>query len=123
MRRLPLALVPLAIIASTASCLSPTLPLPPPDQPEAIFQDATGLWQISGTCIKGAFVTVFDTVSHRGVVIEDVNQTGTYHVALPGQACDLVWVSQSVTDEEASPPTEFVLQGFANGEPTGTPCP
>ncbi len=123
MRRLPFALVPLAIIASTASCLSPTLPLPPPDQPEAIFQDASGLWQISGTCVKGAFVTVFDTNTHRGQVFQDFAEAGTYHVAIPGQACDVVWVSQEMTEGDGSAPTEFLLEGFANGEPTGTPCP
>ncbi len=96
MRRPLVLFAALAVFATTASCLSPTLPLPPPDVPDAIEQDPTGLWQISGTCIKGSYVTVFDTVSHRGIVVEDVNQSGAYHVALPGKACDFVWVMQQV---------------------------
>jgi Bacterial Ig domain len=123
MRRLPLAFVALAMVASTASCLSPTLPLPPPDQPDAILQDSTGLWQISGTCIAGATVAVFDTVTHKGVLAQDFDNTGTYHVALVGQACDVVEITQTLADGEESPPTEIVLEGFVNGEPTGTPCP
>jgi hypothetical protein len=123
MRRPLLSYVALAVLATTASCLSPTLPLPPPDQPDAISQDSAGLWQISGTCIRGALVTVFDTVTHRGIVVEDVTGSGAYHVALPGNACDLVWVTQETSDGAASPATGFVLETWAHGEPVGTPCP
>jgi hypothetical protein len=123
MRRPLSILAALAVLATTASCLSPTLPLPPPDQPETISEDSTGLWQISGTCIAGALVTVFDTVSHRGIVVQDVAQVGSYHVALPGQACDFVWVMQETEDGDVSAQTGFVLQSTLNGEPVGTPCP
>jgi hypothetical protein len=123
MRRPLSTLAALAVLATTASCLSPTLPLPPPEQPDTISESSAGLWQISGTCIAGAVVTVFDSVTHRGIVVQDVAQVGSYHVALPGQACDYVWVMQETDGDDVSSETGFVLQTTVNGEPVGTPCP
>lgn len=124
MRRALLSLAGLVVLATTASCLSPTLPLPPPDHPDAISQGANGLWQISGTCDLGAFVTVFNNVSHRGDVVEDVARIGSYHVTIPGNACDSVWVWQETLDGGKSTPTSFVLQNWSNGAPVGpTACP
>jgi hypothetical protein len=123
MRRPLSTLAALAVLATTASCLSPTLPLPPPDQPDTISVGSNNIWQISGTCIAGSLVTVFDTVSHSGIVVQDVNQIGSYHVALPGQACDFVWVMQETSDGDVSGQTGFVLETTLNGEPVGTPCP
>ena len=123
MRRPLSTLAALAVLATTASCLSPTLPLPPPDVPDSVSEGSTDLWQISGTCIPGALVTVFDTVTNRGMVVEDAARIGSYHVSLAGQACDFVWVMQETSDGNISGQTGFVLQATVNGEPVGTPCP
>ncbi len=124
-RRALLTLAALAAYAMmAASCLSPTLPLPPPDVPDAIAApSANALWQISGTCIPGAFVWVFNTNTASGVGVEDVAKTGSYHVAIGGTQCDTVWVQQQTVDD-TSAQTYFVLEPFANGEPTNpSACP
>jgi hypothetical protein len=107
--------VSMAMVA--ASCLSPTLPLPPPDHPDNIEPGmATGTWNIGGQCIAGALVTVFNTATAHGVVVEDINNTGSYHVTIGGNACDVVWVAQQTSDGESSE-AGFVLQGYTNGNP------
>lgn len=122
MRRASLFFAALVVLATTASCLSPTLPLPPPEQPDFVSQDSTGLWQIAGNCDRGALVTVFDTATGRGVVVEDVARSGTYHVAIAGKVCDTVWVSQQTLEGGESPVTAFVLEEWNQG-PIGTsPC-
>jgi hypothetical protein len=125
MRRLLIALAILAALATTApSCLSPTLPLPPPDQPDAIMQDSTGLWQIVGHCTLGADVDVQNTRTGRGVTEQDLANQGTYHVALAGKACDLARVEETETDDSRTPPTFFVLQAYSNGAPVDpSACP
>lgn len=100
-----------------ASCLSPTLPLPPPDAPEGISgPSSAGLWQISGNCVVGAIVTVFNTKTGRGEVAEDLANAGTYSVTIAGSACDLVWVDQETTGGDASASTTFTLQSVASGQ-------
>jgi hypothetical protein len=125
MRRLVIALAILAAFATTApSCLSPTLPLPPPDHPDDILQDGTGLWQISGHCTIGALVSVFDTTTHRGVQVQDFTNQGIYHVAIAGNACDLIRVEETETDGSETEPTLFVLEAYGNGGPVDpTSCP
>jgi hypothetical protein len=124
------ALLPVATLAAFAvmapSCLSPTLPLPPPDAPDAISVPGTnGMWQISGDCVAGAIVTVFDTNTGRGVLAEDLAKVGTYTVGLTGTACDSVWVEQQTADgASTSEPTFFVLEAVASGQPVDpNACP
>jgi predicted small lipoprotein YifL len=124
MRRALATLVALAVLAATAaSCLSPTLPLPPPDQPDTIVASSDNLWEISGECVAGALVTVFNARTNRGVVVEDATDSGSYAVALPGLACDPVWVQQSNSNGESSA-TSFVLQAYQDGSPVDpNACP
>jgi hypothetical protein len=124
-RRALLAVAALAAFATmVASCLSPTLPLPPPDQPESISLATNGFWQVSGNCVAGSIVTVFNTKTGILAGVEDLGQTGTYHITIPGTECDLAWVEQETVEGVASAPTEFVLEAFANGQPVDpTACP
>jgi hypothetical protein len=110
-RRTLLRLVAVLGVVATASCLSPTLPLPPPDQPDVIEQSATipGNWEISGTCLVGGLITVFNERTGHGVVVEDRNNTGRYRVELQADLCDLAWVSQEL-NQEISARTTFVIQ-------------
>ena len=48
-----------------------------------------------GKDVAGAFVD-------DGVVVEDVNQTGSYHVTIGGTLCDTVWVSQQNENGESA---------------------
>jgi hypothetical protein len=114
-----LPVVALAAFATmAAACLSPTLPLPPPDMPEDVGEGSTdGLWEVSGTCAPGATVFVTNTTTTRGVFVTDTAGLGLYQVSLPGKACDLASVTQSSapTEDDGSSPTFFVLEAFANG--------
>ena len=45
--------------AGLAACLSPTLPLPPPEEPTSISASAVeGYWDVRGQCTPGAVVLV-----------------------------------------------------------------
>jgi hypothetical protein len=125
MRRLLIALAMLAALATTApSCLSPTLPLPPPDLPDGALLDSTGLWQISGHCTPGALVSVFNTRTGRGVQVEDLADLGIYHVALAGRACDQIRMEEQETDGDVTQPNFFLLQAYINGAPVDpNACP
>jgi hypothetical protein len=106
-----------AFATMAASCLSPTLPLPPPDAPESISgPNSTGLWQISGNCVAGAIVSVFNTNTGRGEEEEDLANTGTYSVTIAGTECDIVSVEQATTAGAASESTTFTLQAVSSGE-------
>ena len=101
-----------AITALAGACLSPTLPLPPPEEPDTIQPSKEGadLWIVSGTCRPGARVIVFDDDLNTGGVNLDEDRDGRYTVELPhAKRCDFVTVSQSVGNE-VSGETGFVLQ-------------
>jgi hypothetical protein len=98
-------------------CVSPTLPLPPPDAPLAISGNPTlDEWTVSGTCIQGALVTVFNEETGEGSVVEDRDLDGRYEVRIKGQRCDTGWVQQS-QGQEVSSSTTFVLVETVNGLP------
>jgi hypothetical protein len=102
---------------SVSSCLSPTLPLPPPDPPTLVAEDATtGEWQVEGDCIPGATVEVINNATRRGAVVEDIANSGIYTVVISGTECDVASVIQTVAvdgNEEQSGATEFVLVPFS----------
>ncbi|WP_438021280.1 hypothetical protein WMF18_20370 [Sorangium sp. So ce315] len=97
-----------------AACLSPTLPLPPPEPADTMRpSDAEGKWLISGNCTPGARVSVFNERTQRGVIEDDVDGNGRYHVEIEAELCDtlLVWQElqegSSVQDSEAQ---RFVVE-------------
>ena len=108
------AAVPLIVLVG---CVSPTLPLPPPDAPSArSFDMSLGEWTVAGTCLQGALVTVFNEETGQGAVVEDRDLDGRYEVRIKGQRCDTAWVQQA-QGQEVSSPTTFVLQETENGLP------
>jgi hypothetical protein len=103
-----LAVLGLAALAG-AGCLSPTLPIPPPEPPDTMRPAATpGHWQIAGDCSPGALVTVLDERTGRGAVVQDLAHTGRYLVDVEAEACDAAWVMQEV-DGQPSGQTGFVI--------------
>jgi hypothetical protein len=110
-----LALLPLALVAG---CLSPTLPLPPPDKPDDMspLVDAPDTWVISGTCLEGALVIVFNENTGQGAVIEDRDRDGRYEVEIEAQRCDLAWVEQTLGEDESGR-TSFVIQEVTTSGP------
>lgn len=110
MRRRPLLVLALAAAFSLAgaSCLSPTLPVPPPEI-DSITQTADGLWTIGGSCEKGAIVTVFNETQAQGVVVEDKDLTGHFVVKLSANHCDTGWTSAQMGNTVSTAST-FVVE-------------
>lgn len=120
MRRRPLlALLALAsaLTCTAASCLSPTLPLPPPELSAIATTDVEGVWRVSGTCVAGAIVTVFDDKSGQGVVLEDRSGYGHWVVDLPAAECDTAQLWQDVGGERSSS-TTIVIAPYDGSGPT-----
>ncbi len=116
----PSRLLSCALLLLTG-CLSPTLPLPPPDAPETIRSVGTNRWGIGGTCVAGAEVVVLDQASGRGAVYVDLDHSGRYYVEIDASPCDLASVSQTVRGE-ASGTTGFVVTPHEVGQPTSSAC-
>ncbi|WP_437594548.1 hypothetical protein [Sorangium sp. So ce1000] len=107
--------VALAIsLLSGAACLSPTLPLPPPEPADTIrpSADREGVWQISGNCSPGARVSLFNERTQRGVIEDDTDGNGRYHIEIEAQLCDtlLVWQKLEGTGGEESEAQSFLVE-------------
>lgn len=114
LRRSLLALLVLA----GASCLSPTLPLPPPEEPETVREASeAGTWQVAGTCSPGARVTVLNENTGRGVVFDDRDSAGTYSVTIEADACQVGSIVQEIAGdgESTSASTRFVFRTIQQG--------
>ncbi len=105
-----------------AGCLSPTLPLPPPEQPDSIGLSAdVGEWSVRGSCAPGAVVLVRNL--ETGVIsgTEDKDSDGRYLVRVEANKCDSAEVFQ-LLDNDVSDGTFFIVESLVNGEPGGN-CP
>lgn len=123
---LPILALASALALMAPACLSPTLPLPPPDQPSTITAGATpGTWEVFGSCREGALVTVMNEKTGQGVVVEDRARSGSYHVTIEGAECDVASVRETVLDDEGAETTAstgFVLAARKPGDPTDNPA-
>jgi len=126
---LRLAAVLAAALLAGAGCLSPTLPLPPPDEPGTVrpSTETAGVWEISGDCYEGALVTVFNDRTRKGAVVEDSDRNGRYTVEIEAELCDLILISQEVVTEdsglETSGTNSFVIEERVSGTVVNDVCP
>lgn len=97
-----------------AACVSPTLPLPPPDDPDFSTEAAPGVWQIRGSCLPGAQITLLNESTGRGVVFLDQSRAGRYNVEIEATECDVIAVSQE-RDGEGSATAGFVVTEVDRG--------
>jgi hypothetical protein len=113
--------VSVAIALSLGACLSPTLPLPPPEQPDGIAQTEPGMWDVRGSNTPGSVVLVKNL--NTGVIagIEDKDADGRYLVHVEGDLCDAAEVYE-IIGNDTSDSTFFVLEDVVSGEPVGD-CP
>lgn len=122
---LHIALVAALGVLSGSACLSPTLPLPPPEKPDTIHEEAagSGTWTISGDCDAGAIVTVFNERTGEGAVIEDRDGNGRYTVTIKADLCDMAWVKQDI-GLDTSARTTFTIEDATTAGPTDpAACP
>lgn len=111
-----------SVAGATSGCLSPTLPLPPPDEPENIaFDEELGGWQVRGACQPGATVLVKNLATGLITGVDDQRAIGRYFVLVEGEPCDRMEVSQLV-DGETSSATGFVLEERVNGLTVAGSC-
>lgn len=108
-----------AFAITGASCLSPTLPLPPPSVDD-VQAAGEGVFTVSGTCEEGATVTLLNEATHRGVVIEDDDLDGKFFVTIEATLCDTGWAMQT-TAEGSGEKAYFVFKP-GGGNP-GSSCP
>ena len=85
-----------------ASCLSPTLPLPPPDRPDVSAPDTSGLVRIQGLAAPQAEVIAWN---HNNDLIagQVTGADSRYDFTIKGEANDFIelWYTQG-TDESPS---------------------
>jgi hypothetical protein len=104
------------------ACLSPTLPLPPPEAPTGVTASSDdGFWDVRGQCTPGAVVLVKNLATGVIAGTEDDDADGRYFVRIEGELCDPAEVSEIVEDE-SSDATYFVLQPVTNSEPDSASC-
>jgi hypothetical protein len=106
-RRLFLLLAGLAVVFGTG-CLSPTLPLPPPNRPDTVEgPDAQGMVRISGTVHSNSLVYAFNAQNSQGV-FQRVGGNGRYNLTIAAQIGDEITLWYE-SEGETSPAIIFAI--------------
>lgn len=116
---LRIGFVAVATALAATSCLSPTLPLPPPDVDSSTEAADGQHWILSGTCTPGALVTVLNEETGLGSVYEDRGENGQWTIELLAQKCDRAWVAQQYGNDDSGR-NEIVIETITGGDPEGT---
>lgn len=98
LRRTLLVVVPVAL----ASCLSPTLPLPPPDRPSVSSPDQNGLVRIQG--VASPRVEVIAWNHNNGLIAGQVTGSDAhYDFTLRGDVHDLIelWYAEGTNESQS----------------------
>ena len=113
--------VAIALLVLSGACLSPTLPLPPPAEPDQITLSETGTWDVRGGCTAGSTVLIQNVST--GVIFgaEDKDFNGRYFVQVEGEACDVAELIE-ISDSHVSSPTYFVLEPVTTSVPDSDAC-
>ncbi len=105
-----------------AACLSPTLPLPPPEVPDAIAMSTEqGVWEVRGSNTPGSVVLVKNLSTGVIAGTEDKDSNGRYLVRIAGALCDRAEVYE-IIGTDTTDTTFFVLETVVNGVSQGE-CP
>lgn len=75
-----------AFLAS--GCLSPTLPLPPPGEPEVTGPNEQGLVRVAGSAPRNSWVTAFNRATQRGFI--QAVPDGRYDIEFPAVVGDSI---------------------------------
>lgn len=108
-RRLLLSLAGLCL----ASCLSPTLPLPPPSRPDVGAPDESGYARLQGYAAPRVEVIALNR-NNKQIAGQVTGEDSRYDFAIPAESGDVIdlWYidgdeeSQSVVVEVPAPPAE-----------------
>jgi hypothetical protein len=110
----------LGAVLGVASCLSPTLPLPPPSAPQVSAPDAAGFSRIQGRVRSQASVFV-ENLSTLRIAGQKTDETGDYEVEIGASVGDRLAVWYETGNNEQSPPTEVTVPGPEAGGAGGAP--
>ena len=109
-------------VTATAACVSPTLPLPPPDAPDSIgLSTEAGMWDIRGSSTPGAVVLIKNLSTGRIYGSEDRDSDGRYFVQVQAEECDAAEVWELIGDH-ISDSSFFVIEPIANSSPLANNC-
>lgn len=98
-------------------CLSPTLPLPPPAEPEQMEPAATeGIWILHGSCTSGAMVLVRNERTGDIAGVEDRAHEGRYELELAAERCDRATIFEALGDD-ITEGTSFLIRETVAGVP------
>jgi len=89
-------------LLATSACLSPTLPLPPPNQPDTEGPDVSGNVTLSGQVIRGANVYANNLNTGASAGQKADTRTGKYRfkiAAAVGDQMEFFYIYDSVTSE------------------------
>jgi hypothetical protein len=115
-------LIGLLFAIGAGACLSPTLPLPPPEEPDSISQGSEdGFWDVRGSNTPGSVVLVKNLSTGLISGVEDKDGDGRYFVRVAGELCDGAEVYE-IVGTDTSDATFFILEDVVNGQPAGD-CP
>ncbi|MBM4360218.1 MAG: hypothetical protein FJ096_19095 [Deltaproteobacteria bacterium] len=115
-----------ALVLETG-CLSPTLPLPPPEAPLTITEsvppgeDGESTWLVRGTCSPGAIVLVENVDTGRIQGIEDDDGDGRYTLSVAAKPCARAEVWQLFEDIQSTR-TGFLVAPTTNGSVAPGAC-
>lgn len=110
-RALLYLLTPLAALcAQVVGCLSPTLPLPPPNAPDHITLSDPDqlLWDLRGTNTAGAVVIIENLETAEIFGFEDRDRAGKYLIQVSAQPCDRAEIYE-IVGTTITPPKSFVI--------------
>jgi hypothetical protein len=96
-----------AALAATA-CLSPTLPLPPPNEPQQSELDETGTVHLTGNVRPKAWVYALNQATDKGY-IQITGTNGRYDLAVQAAHGDPIVLWYELTGEP-SEPTYFEIR-------------
>jgi hypothetical protein len=100
------------------ACLSPTLPVPPPEAPGDVGLGADGLWELRGRCTPGAVVLVRNLDTGLITGVEDRDANGSYFMRVAGELCARAEIWELIGDD-VSGATFFLFEPKVNGLATG----
>lgn len=88
-------------------CLSPTLPLPPPNEPTVTGPNEQGWALLSGSAPRGSWVTAYNRAAGLGY-IQSVRE-GRYELEIRAKVGDEIALWYEI-DGEQSLPVEFTIR-------------
>ena len=97
----------LALALFAVGCLSPTLPLPPPSEPNVASTDIEGLVQLTGNVQPDSEVFALNHTTN--LISGQYTPSGAYDFKMPAQERDGIsfWFVHGTVE---SPPIEFVVK-------------